>query len=762
MNLVGWAITRLHDDEIVTYRAWNPFLGQSVLMRAPGRDGLDEGVAETLRREHALADRLEPDWAARPLRMIRHEERPALLLSDPGGAVLAAAVASPLAVDRVLRLGESLSDAIRRAHEAGLVHGDIRPANVLVTDGDRCRLTGFGRARPRLTGETGGAARDADPRDDLHALGSLLYALVTGTSPTPGRPARPGERAEGVPARLDETILRLLAPDPAHRHASAEQVVADLSACAADLGSRRGSPAVRPAGDRARLLEAVRILSRQLTPEDVGRTLVRLGIDLAGASSGTLVLLAHEPHVAAASGTGPSGAALTERLGAVVREVAGAGRALVLGPSPALVLGVPLIEEESPVGVLCLTFAPGAAPPGMDMIEAVAALAAQGATSLATARRHMDVVLREALLSEGEHLSHAGSWCMHLASGRLTWSPEHFRILGMEPDPAGSTRLDWFLERVHPDDRQRCDELFAAAVRDRRVFELDYRVKSLDGQIRHVHGSGRPLYDSAGEVHYYIGMLMDVTRRKLAEDRFQQAQAELAHVNRIAMLGELVASIAHEVSQPIGAGSTNCEAALRWLQRAEPDLVEVENAIRRAIQNGRRAGDVLNRLRALVRNSPPELVALDLNAVVHEALPVIQQELSRREVTLELGLAPDALEVAGDAIQLQQVMINLVVNAAQAMETMRDRRRVVKLTTLAGEGDHARLVVRDTGPGLDAETRERLFSAFFTTKPNGLGVGLSICRSIIESHAGTIRALPAEGGGAVFEVSLPRLRGARA
>jgi PAS domain S-box-containing protein len=600
----------------------------------------------------------------------------------------------------------------------------------------------------------------------------MLHEMLTGEAPPRGGASlrRPSARTDGISARLDDVIVRLLAADPDERHGSADDVLKDLDACLAEPG--RATPPARTPGRgsgpddaperpvAARLLEALRVLSRQIMPDDVGATLVRLGVDLAGASGGTLILVdADEPLRAASAGVAfdRPAPALTEAVQAAARDAGASGRTIRAGSGPA-VLGVPLIDEGALAGVLCLVMDDEARALDPGLIRDAEALAAQGAVSLAAARRHQALARREALLSEGERLSRVGSWSLDLASGRLAWSAEHYRILGLEPDPATPPQLDWFIEKVHPDDRWHSQDRFAEAARRREVFELVFRIVASDGQVKHVHSIGRPVLDPSGQVSGYVGMLMDVTGRKLAEDRLQQAQAELAHVNRIALLGELVASIAHEVSQPIGAGVTNCDAALRWLQREEPDLVEVENAIRRAVQNGRRAGEVVARLRALVRNSPPELRPLDLNEVVHQALPVIQQELSRREVTLELGLTPGELPIAGDMIQLQQVMINLVVNGAQAMEQVRDRRRVVTLTTRAGERDDIRLVVRDTGPGIDEHTRDRLFHSFFTTKPNGMGIGLSICRSIVETHGGTIAARSADGGGAIFEVRLPLRR----
>jgi C4-dicarboxylate-specific signal transduction histidine kinase len=251
----------------------------------------------------------------------------------------------------------------------------------------------------------------------------------------------------------------------------------------------------------------------------------------------------------------------------------------------------------------------------------------------------------------------------------------------------------------------------------------------------------------------------DITEQKLAEGALHRAQSELAHVTRLTTLGELTASIAHEVNQPLAAVVTNGEAALRWLQRDVPNLTEVQNSLEHMINNGRRASDVIARLRALTRKSDLIRVDLDVNELVDDVLLLVERELIARNIALNLDLAPDALLVSGDRVQLQQAIINLVMNAVQAMSSVLDRVHSLRISTrsLEGETEGGRMAVEigDTGPGIDPSTASKLFTAFYTTKTDGMGMGLSICRSIIESHCGKITMSSELGRGATFVVHLP-------
>jgi two-component system sensor kinase FixL len=247
----------------------------------------------------------------------------------------------------------------------------------------------------------------------------------------------------------------------------------------------------------------------------------------------------------------------------------------------------------------------------------------------------------------------------------------------------------------------------------------------------------------------------DVTAATAAREELHQAQSALAHAGRVATLGELSASIAHEVNQPLAAIITNGEAALRWMGRAEPDLGEAQDALKRVIQDGERASEVIRRIRALTRKTEQNRTRLDLNAVIEESLALVGREIAGHGVALSLDLDPALPPVEGDRIQLQQVLINLLLNALQAMDAVAPDARRLALRSFADEGGNTCLAVVDSGPGFDAETQAKLFSAFFTTKPAGMGMGLSICRSIVEAGGGRIWATRNDGAGATFHVLLP-------
>jgi C4-dicarboxylate-specific signal transduction histidine kinase len=232
------------------------------------------------------------------------------------------------------------------------------------------------------------------------------------------------------------------------------------------------------------------------------------------------------------------------------------------------------------------------------------------------------------------------------------------------------------------------------------------------------------------------------------------AQAELAHVSRVATLGEMSASIAHEVNQPLGAIAANGEAGLRWLARDVPQTEEAIATLRLIISDAKRAGNVVGRIRELARKAEPEIARLDINELVDEAIALVKREMLGHQVTLELQLAPGLPLIRGDRIQLQQVIINLVINAVQAMATVVDHARVVTIRTQKHEAHDVLVAIRDAGIGMAPEALDRLFSPFYTTKPDGMGLGLSICRSIVEAHGGQIWASRNAGPGMTFKFAI--------
>jgi PAS domain S-box-containing protein len=378
-----------------------------------------------------------------------------------------------------------------------------------------------------------------------------------------------------------------------------------------------------------------------------------------------------------------------------------------------------------------------------------------GAITDITERKHAEEILRrsEAYLSEAQRLSHTGSWATIPATGQHTyWSEEAFRIYGF--DPAGAPpRFEEFERRIHPDDRARTREEFRTAIREKVDFDHGYRIVHPGGEIREIHVIGHPVLGSSGDLVEFVGTVIDVTERRRAE---QDRQA-LAHANRITTMGQLTASIAHEVNQPIAAVVTNAQAALRWLNMQPPDPEEVRLALDRIVSNGRRAGDVINRMRALVRKAPPLNDQLDVNEVTREVIALTRSELHSSGTLLRTELAGGLPLIQGDRIQLQQVMLNLILNAVEAMSESDEGSRELLISTEADGANGVRIAVRDWGPGLKPESLDRLFDAFYTTKQDGMGMGLSICRSIIEAHGGRLWATTNVPQGALFQFTLPQL-----
>jgi PAS domain S-box-containing protein len=389
--------------------------------------------------------------------------------------------------------------------------------------------------------------------------------------------------------------------------------------------------------------------------------------------------------------------------------------------------------------------------PGMDAHGKV--LRWYGATFDIEDRKQAEDRLRrsEAFLRQGQLISKTGGVAANFVTGEHAWSEETYRIL--ELDAAVTPSFEAYLHRAHPEDL----ELVRGALdlirgRERNV-DFEHRLRMPDGRIKHlrvlVNPSHAGLEDGAS-----IGVIMDVTATKVAEEEMHRAQAELTRVSRIAAMAELTASIAHEINQPLSGILTNSEACLRWINRPEPDVEEAREAIERAVVGAQRVNEVVRQLRAIFTRKGPDALEIDLTEVVSNTLPLLRSHLNEHRATVSLELAPHLPTVVADPVQIQQVLINFVTNALQAPRASeRDGRHLIVTTTW--ENDNVGLSVSDDGPGLDAAQLPHLFEPFFTTKSDGMGMGLSICRSIVESHGGQIFARNREVGGAVVGFSLP-------
>jgi PAS domain S-box-containing protein len=374
--------------------------------------------------------------------------------------------------------------------------------------------------------------------------------------------------------------------------------------------------------------------------------------------------------------------------------------------------------------------------------------------SIAIERAQGEAALKrsEAFLAEGQRLSLTGTFSWRVATDEITWSEQVYRIF--EFDPAVPVTVELIGTRVHPEDIPLFHDMTDRARVDGSDFEYEYRLQMPDRSVKYLHVVAHATRDQDGRLEY-IGAVQDVTERRLSEEALGKARSELAHVARVTSLGVLTASIAHEVNQPLSGIITNASTCLRMLAADPPNVDGARETARRTIRDGNRASDVIARLRALFSKRDATTDSVDLNEATREVIALSLSDLQRNRVILRSELADDLPPVTGDRVQLQQVILNLLRNASEAMSGVDDRPRQLVIRTERDEGDRLRLSVQDAGVGFEPQGVDRLFEAFYTTKSDGMGIGLSVSRSIIESHHGSLLAAPNDGPGATFSFSIP-------
>jgi len=364
----------------------------------------------------------------------------------------------------------------------------------------------------------------------------------------------------------------------------------------------------------------------------------------------------------------------------------------------------------------------------------------------------------EGYLAEAQRLTHTGIWAWSVTARRsVYWSRENYRLFAFAPED-GIPSDEAFYQRVHPEDRERVRrEVFLERPDEGSHFDVQFRLVLPDGAMKYVRSTGHAVRSISGDVLEYVGTSIDVTDRKRAEEereRLRQAQEDLAHVNRVTTMGELTASLAHEVSQPITAAVTDANACVRWLTRDSPDVEEARAAASRVVQDAMRAADIVSRIRLLFTKTTPPRELIDLNEVIRGMVALLRGEATRYSVSIRTDLAAPPPFVVGDRVQLQQVMMNLIMNGTDAMKDMEGTRELAIKSQPAGH-EECLVSVSDTGVGLPAQQADQIFNAFFTTKPHGTGMGLSISRSIVESHGGRLWAGRNSPRGASFYFTLP-------
>ena len=367
-------------------------------------------------------------------------------------------------------------------------------------------------------------------------------------------------------------------------------------------------------------------------------------------------------------------------------------------------------------------------------------------------RAEQELRRSEEFLAEAQHLSRIGSFSWSVATDEITCSEQLYRIFQIDRDAQMTFEL--IGTRIHPEDLSVFQEHIERYRRDRSDVQLEFRLQMPDGAVKYVHVAAHIRRDH-GQPEY-IGAVQDVTERRLSEEALSKARSQLAHVARVTSLGVLTASIAHEVNQPLSGIVTNASTCLRMLAADPPNVDGARETARRTIRDGNRASEVITRLRALYGKKDTTIESVNLNEAAREVLALSLSELQRNRVLVQQELAEGLPLVAGNRVQLQQVILNLLRNASDAMSGVDDRPRQLLIRTEADEDDHVRLMVMDAGVGFAPQAADRLFDSFYTTKNDGMGIGLSVSRSIIESHHGRLWATLNTGPGTTFSFSIPR------
>ena len=447
-------------------------------------------------------------------------------------------------------------------------------------------------------------------------------------------------------------------------------------------------------------------------------------------------------------------------------NLAAVGFAYLLLIAPLSLLGSPtasIVLSIAAVACLCYFFAPPLFDFRVHSPENVLAIAAFMTTSLT-------ITALSTKLRNSAAAAQASQQAMIDTIPALVWTalPDGSRdfhnrrwveVFGIsETEAAGEGWVSGF----HSQDRANILEKWRLAIATGEPFEIEAPARTATGEYRALLVRAVPLRDETGTIVKWYGVSTDVEdlRRtaealRASEEQLQQTQAELARVSRVTTLGELTAAIAHEVNQPITAIVTNAQAALRWLECRPPDLEEARQTIARIVKDGRRAGEVIGRIRALIKKAPQRKDEVAMNEAILEVVALTRGEAIKNGVSVHTQLTEDLPTIQGDRVQLQQVIINLIINAIEAMSATNEAPKEVLLSTARAEPDAVHVAVRDTGAGLGPAVLERFFEAFYTTKANGMGLGLSICRSIIEAHDGRLWATANLPRGAIFQFTLP-------
>ena len=863
-----------------------------VLVVLPAAENPAPATIERLSHEFGLKEELDPAWAARPLRLVLDSERAMLVLEDPGGRPLDRHLGRPMEVTQFLRLAINISAALRGLHERGMIHKDVKPANILVDSAmEKVWLTGFGIAsrlpRERQAPEppetiagtlaymapeqTGRMNRSIDSRSDLYAVGVSFYELLTGRLPFTAadpielihchiarEPAPPGELASEVPAPLSMIVMKLLAKTAEERYQTAAGVEADLRKClvawesfgridpfplglqnaserliipeklygrdgeiATVLATFRGfekladfflgeardcyarwralakvaqldqsrhvgqqpplspKPTIEAAVEQFDLATVIKMseaVAGEIVLEKLIERLMVIAIEHAGADRG-LLLLPHgaQYRIEAEARSGRDGVRvrlletpvaplelpvrILERVirtrSQVILDDARGLNAFVgydyIGRKPARsLLCLPLLKQAELTGILYLenslathVFTPA-------RIAVLKLLASQAAIALENARLCRDVAEREAKIRRLVDANIIGIFISNGKEKIIEANDAFLRMLGYD-------RKDLALGRI------RCTDLTAPEWCDRNSQMVE-EVKATgiarprENEYLRKDGNRVPVLVGAASFekteNQRVAFVVDLTERRRAEEALRELESDFVHMNRVSMLGELAASLSHEIAQPISSARNNARAAQNFLVTEPSDLGEVREALASVVADTDRVGEIIDRIREQIKKAPPRKERFDLNSAINEVVTLARSVTNRNSVLIETRLANRFSVVHGDRVQLQQVLLNLILNAVEAMGAVDTGARELLIST-EREQTGVLVAVRDSGPGIDPTHLERMFEAFYTTKSGGTGMGLSICRSIIDAHGGRLWAGANQPRGAVFWFTLP-------
>ncbi len=410
--------------------------------------------------------------------------------------------------------------------------------------------------------------------------------------------------------------------------------------------------------------------------------------------------------------------------------------------------GYPLVLEDRLVGVMGMFSQKPLTESTLEALSFASGIIAQGIE-----RRRAEEALRrsEAFLAEGQRLGQIGSYSWRVATDEIKWSNELYRIYELEIGVPMT--LELLRTRVHPEDLSLYEKMVEKARNGGDDFEWQFRLLMPGRSIKYMHSVAHATRDQDGQLEY-IAVIQDVTERRLSEEALEKSRSELAQMSKLTNMGEMAASIAHEVNQPLTAVTNNGNACLRLLanHRLEPDVLR--RALQEIVADGTRASAVIARIRAFLKKKPAEMSEVNLNEVIHETVALAGRELFENRVRIEYQLAQPLPLVLADRVQMQQVLLNLIMNAIEAMAANEDQLRLIHLDSRINESGDVLVTVRDLGVGLGSESN-RIFTAFYTTKTNGMGMGLSISRSLVEAHGGRLWATPNSPRGADFSFTLP-------